>query len=1286
MTQILPLVKRDFEREKAQQLLTVVTLILILGTTIWPRHQALADEVVLFSDNFNQAGSGLGANKWDNFSGASSPERKTSEDGFNAGVDGTKGFLFEGASGSNPDDGAEREISTKGHSSLKIEYTRALGGFGSGTEFKAQYSLDNGSFVTLETLTSDQTQGATSFDISNPERKTKLTLRFLVNGTDDERAGVDNLSVKGSGAPIFHDGFESDDFATGAWDTQESPQITDTANDIWTDNNNPDDGHAANLDGSVGEDPDDAIVKAQSTKGYQNIQVRYARKTSGMEPSNGDHLRSYYSTNGGANWTTIELLLENTAYEPFVSEKIPSSADDNPAFQIRFEVNAGQSNDNAFIDDVVIWGQPIPTGAITIIKNSVPDDAQEFNFTTDFTENFSLDDDPESETPNQKVFLGLAAGNYTFTENAVEGWELSDISCSGGNTEIDLGSGNVTINLETNENIICTFTNTKRGAISVTKFAEGAQGDFTFILSGEALESAWTEIFNGVFSNGTDSWTFENLLPNYTYNLAEEVPLGWEGNQQVSCDNWDENGSVEIFLNPGDRVSCIFNNTEFGVISGRKYEDRNGNGSYDAGMDQGIGGWTITLSRYDYYDDGEGEIWEEINRIETDAETGEYAFSRLEPGDYLVCESPQTDWQQTQPEEENSPCDDGYGYEIEELEAGQIVDGNDFGNFHQAKISGYKYGDLNGNGKRDFQDLNTNEVKDAEEEWTEPGLLNWEIKATNEEDVLTATTLDDGSYSFTFGAEASGEWTVSETLQNQWIQREPVNPNTYTIEVSSGTVSEGNNFGNQRDEDVPVSRFNNGYPHQVIDTEMVALSLSGQSTDNLSGIDHPSETADVKLEVYKLSGPAGVENYPSDSFFDVFTELSCTNAPRPIETEIIALQLVSVNPLTVTWQPQTPWSPSAEENGPGIYCFRASATDNVGNTEETAWAGPLAYIPVPQISAENESGVNETDFTVSWTTDHPATSRVIYDTSSHETLGDAPNYGYTFSTEETDNNPKVTSHSVTIAGLTSGTTYYYRMVSHGSPENVGGENNVTTANPAPQNSSGGGGGGSGGGGGGGLPPGAYDPPTPPSGGFEVSINNGAKATDSLNVVLALRGGPNTTKMAISNLPDFHYASQEPYQPTKNWALAEGAGTKTVYAKFYTEWGYSSAVISDDIIYQIASVKVAASAPPTPTSLPSSLPTLETNISPVSPGTPLNENRPGVQTEPVPQEVTLNQENQPPSTETETTAPANPFLAAVLTTLSFGTNLKWAALLVALLVITLVGFLAYKLWNRISTNS
>ncbi len=77
--------------------------------------------------------------------------------------------------------------------------------------------------------------------------------------------------------------------------------------------------------------------------------------------------------------------------------------------------------------------------------------------------------------------------------------------------------------------------------------------------------------------------------------------------------------------------------------------------------------------------------------------------------------------------------------------------------------------------------------------------------------------------------------------------------------------------------------------------------------------------------------------------------------------------------------------------------------------------------------------------TITWTTTYFSTSQVVYGTAAEahtlnlvDNMGTPPTYGYAHSTPEYDTSPKVTGHSVTIYGLTSGTTYYFRAVSHAS--------------------------------------------------------------------------------------------------------------------------------------------------------------------------------------------------------------------------------------------------------------
>lgn len=127
--------------------------------------------------------------------------------------------------------------------------------------------------------------------------------------------------------------------------------------------------------------------------------------------------------------------------------------------------------------------------------------------------------------------------------------------------------------------------------------------------------------------------------------------------------------------------------------------------------------------------------------------------------------------------------------------------------------------------------------------------------------------------------------------------------------------------------------------------------------------------------------------------------------------------------------------------------YKLVATDKVGNKTEVNF---VIDIP-PTISAEASSSATETSITITWTTDQPSTSRVVYDIVSHAGAGlsgyptdGSSNYGYAYSTVE--NSTLVKNHSVTITGLTAGTTYFYRTISAGSPEKQGSEYSFKTSN------------------------------------------------------------------------------------------------------------------------------------------------------------------------------------------------------------------------------------------------
>lgn len=104
---------------------------------------------------------------------------------------------------------------------------------------------------------------------------------------------------------------------------------------------------------------------------------------------------------------------------------------------------------------------------IVITKDTVPNDAQDFAFTTTGTglPAFSLDDDADPTLPNSRTFV-VAAGTYTVTEAAVAGWALTGLVCTDptSNSTGNVGTRTATINAAVGETVACTFTNSSTSA------------------------------------------------------------------------------------------------------------------------------------------------------------------------------------------------------------------------------------------------------------------------------------------------------------------------------------------------------------------------------------------------------------------------------------------------------------------------------------------------------------------------------------------------------------------------------------------------------------------------------------------------------------------------------------------------------------------------------------------------------------------------------------------------------------------------------------------------------
>lgn len=288
--------------------------------------------------------------------------------------------------------------------------------------------------------------------------------------------------------------------------------------------------------------------------------------------------------------------------------------------------------------------------------------------------------------------------------------------------------------------------------LTIQKITIGGNGTFSFSGNGSIGNFQITTVNNG------GSQTFDNLAPG-TYTVTEAPLNGWTQTDSTY------NTCNQVVLNAGDDVVCVITNTnnkKLGQIRGTKYEDMDGDGKLKDGDHHRLSGWTI-------YIDSNNNSQLDLGEPSTVTDShGLYYFVGLLPGTYTVREVQQPGWVQTYP---------STGKYTITLTGGQIAKKKDFGNFKYGTISGMKFEDKNGNGKKDPG---------------ENGLPGWTINLKGPNNLSNSAITDaNGNYSFT--NLLAGSYKLSEVMQSGWKQtRHPG-----TVKVKSGTNATNRNFGNK---------------------------------------------------------------------------------------------------------------------------------------------------------------------------------------------------------------------------------------------------------------------------------------------------------------------------------------------------------------------------------------------------------------------------------------------------------------------------------------------------------
>ncbi len=118
-------------------------------------------------------------------------------------------------------------------------------------------------------------------------------------------------------------------------------------------------------------------------------------------------------------------------------------------------------------------------------------------------------------------------------------------------------------------------------------------------------------------------------------------------------------------------------------------------------------------------------------------------------------------------------------------------------------------------------------------------------------------------------------------------------------------------------------------------------------------------------------------------------------------------------------------------NNSGDGCSASCQNEGGGGGGGGGGSTPLA------VRNEQISCLSETSVIITWLTNKYSTSRVVYGAEQQTSIGAAPNYGYEYSTiEDTD---KVIDHSAVIENLIGNAVYYFKPISHASPDVFGKE-------------------------------------------------------------------------------------------------------------------------------------------------------------------------------------------------------------------------------------------------------
>ncbi len=260
-------------------------------------------------------------------------------------------------------------------------------------------------------------------------------------------------------------------------------------------------------------------------------------------------------------------------------------------------------------------------------------------------------------------------------------------------------------------------------------------------------------------------------------------------------------------------------------------------------------------------------------------------------------------------------------------------------------------------------------------------------------------------------------------------------PNDYTIDINpAGDFVAG--------ESIPVIIYAKDVSNNVMERDVYSLSIAGgvgQTCGNSS-----TEGNEVCDDGNVVGGDGCSANCLSTEVCgNSFKELAeqCDDGNVAAGDGCDATCQYEVTPGSTYCAADTTWNgvtcvancaaaiPGSTYCGAGTSWNGASCTASGGSGSCTGGGGSggsTNFTPLLSVHDIKAYQVDEDSVLISWLSNVPASSRVVFDTDEHASIGSAPDYGYLNSTAEFANNN--TYHAVMVDGLKPGTLYHFRPI------------------------------------------------------------------------------------------------------------------------------------------------------------------------------------------------------------------------------------------------------------------